>query len=186
MYLRADAGEYVRLDAQPQVDVNERSSMHEAKLSNNARKVQAALVVFGLDLVVVEFPESTRTAQEAADAIGCSVEQIVKSLVFQRQPSGHPILIAASGGNRVNEKRIKELLGEKIVRADAEFVKEVTGYPIGGVPPLAHTQPIETIIDEDLLQYKEIWAAAGTPNAVFRLSPHELALITKGKVEKIT
>ncbi|PKO08798.1 MAG: hypothetical protein CVU40_13430 [Chloroflexi bacterium HGW-Chloroflexi-2] len=156
------------------------------KLSKNAEKIQAALAAFGLDLEVVEFPESTRTAQEAADAIGCSVEQIVKSLVFQRIPSRQPLMIAASGGNRVNEKRIKELLGEKIVRADAEFVKEVTGYPIGGVPPLAHTQPIETFIDEDLLKYEEIWAAAGTPNAVFRLSPQELALITRGKVEKIT
>lgn len=160
--------------------------MSEKELSKNAKRVQAALAAFGLDLVVVEFPESTRTAQEAADAIGCSVEQIVKSLVFQRIPSRQPLMIATSGGNRVNEKHIKELLGEKIVRADAEFVKEVTGYPIGGVPPLAHTQPIETIIDEDLLKYEEIWAAAGTPNAVFRLSPQELALITRGKVEKIT
>ncbi|MBW6474287.1 MAG: hypothetical protein K0B14_14270, partial [Anaerolineaceae bacterium] len=81
---------------------------------------------------------------------------------------------------------IKEIMGEKIVRSDAEFVKEVTGFPIGGVPPLAHTQTIETIIDEDLLKYEEIWAAAGTPNAVFRLSPQELVLITNGKVEKIT
>ncbi|MBW6474362.1 MAG: YbaK/EbsC family protein [Anaerolineaceae bacterium] len=159
--------------------------MSEAKLSNNAKKVQAALSDFGLDLVVVEFPKSTRTAQEAADAIRCSVEQIVKSLVFQRQPSGKAVLIAASGGNRVNEKQIKEIMGEKIVRADAEFVRAVTGYPIGGVPPLAHTQPIETIIDEDLMNYEVIWAAAGTPNAVFRLSPQELVLITKGKVVSI-
>ncbi|PKO04104.1 MAG: hypothetical protein CVU41_18735 [Chloroflexi bacterium HGW-Chloroflexi-3] len=159
--------------------------MSKEKLSNNAKKVQAALAAFGLDLVVVEFPESTRTAQEAANAIGCSVEQIVKSLVFQRQPSGHPVLIAASGGNRVNEKRIKEILGEKIVRADAVYVKEVTGYPIGGVPPLAHAQPIETIIDEDLMKYEEIWAAAGTPNAVFPLEPQQLVMITSGRVEKI-
>lgn len=160
--------------------------MLEKELSKNAKQVQSALATFGLDLVVVEFPDSTRTAQEAADAIGCSVGQIVKSLVFQRQPSGKPLLIAASGGNRVNEKRIKEILGERIERADAEFVREVTGFPIGGVPPLAHTQPIETIIDEDLMQYDEIWAAAGTPNAVFRLKPHELVIITSGRVEKIT
>ena len=160
--------------------------MSEKELSKNAKRVQSALATFGLDLVVVEFPDSTRTAQEAADAIGCSVEQIVKCLVFQRFPSGRSLLIAASGGNRVNEKRIKELLGEKIVRADAEFVREVTGFPIGGVPPVGHTQPIETIIDEDLMQYDEIWAAAGTPNAVFRLSPPELAQITGGKVARIT
>ena len=160
--------------------------MSDKELSKNAKRVQTALAGFGLDLVVVEFPESTRTAQEAANAIGCQVEQIVKSLVFQRKPSGKPVLIAASGGNRVNVKRIKEILGENIVRAEAEFVKEVTGFPIGGVPPLAHTRPIETIIDEDLLQYEEIWAAAGTPNAVFRLSPQELVLITGGRVAKIT
>jgi len=158
----------------------------EKELSKNAKFVQAALAAFGLNLEVVEFPESTRTAQEAADAIGCALEQIVKSLVFQRQPSGLPLLIAISGGNRVNEKRIKEILGEKITRADADFVKTATGYPIGGVPPLAHPQPITTIIDQDLLQYEEVWAAAGTPNAVFRLHPKDLILITAGRVEKIT
>jgi prolyl-tRNA editing enzyme YbaK/EbsC (Cys-tRNA(Pro) deacylase) len=160
--------------------------MSDKQLSKNAKRVQTALAGFGLDLVVVEFPESTRTAQDAANAIGCQVEQIVKSLVFQCRPSGKAILIAASGGNRVNEKRIKEIFGEKIVRADAEFVRQVTGFPIGGVPPVAHTQPIETIIDEDLMQYQEIWAAAGTPNAVFPLKPQQLVLITEGKVEKIT
>ena len=160
--------------------------MSDKQLSKNAKRVQTALAGFGLDLVVVEFPESTRTAQDAANAIGCQVEQIVKSLVFQCRPSGKAILIAASGGNRVNEKRIKEILGEKIVRADAEFVRQVTGFPIGGVPPVAHTQPIETIIDKDLMQFQEIWAAAGTPNAVFPLEPQQLVLITAGKVEKIT
>ena len=160
--------------------------MNEKELTKNAKRVQVALSAYGLDLVVVEFPESTRTAQEAADAIGCLLEQIVKSLIFQRQPSGKPLLIAVSGGNRVNENRIKELLGEKIIRANIDFVKEVTGFPIGGVPPLAHTQQIETIIDQDLMQYDEIWAAAGTPNAVFRLTPQELLLITSGRLEKIT
>lgn len=160
--------------------------MQETNLSNKAKRVQSALAGFGLDLVVKEFPQSTRTAQEAADAIGCQVEQIVKSLIFQRKPSGKAILITASGGNRVNEKQIKEILGEKIVRADADFVRQVTGYPIGGVPPLGHDQKIDTIIDEDLMQYDEIWAAAGTPNAVFRLTPEQLRQITAGKVVKIT
>lgn len=160
--------------------------MSDKKLSNKAQRVQAALAEFGLDLVVMEFPESTRTAQEAAEAVGCQVGQIVKSLIFQRQPSGQAILIAASGSNRVNEKQIKVLLGEKILRADAEFVRRVSGYPIGGVPPLAHDQKIETIIDQDLLQYEQVWAAAGTPNAVFRLSPQQLVRITNGRLEKIT
>ncbi len=160
--------------------------MSDKKLSNKAQRVQAALAEIGLDLVVMEFPESTRTAQEAAEAVGCQVGQIVKSLIFQRQPSGQAILIAASGSNRVNEKQIKVLLGEKIVRADAEFVRQISGYPIGGVPPLAHDQKIETIIDQDLLQYEQVWAAAGTPNAVFRLSPQQLVRITNGRLEKIT
>lgn len=159
--------------------------MSEEKLSKNALRVQAALAEFGLDLVVAELPDSTRTAPEAAAAIGCTVEQIVKSLIFKTN-SNKPILIAASGGNRVNEKRIREIIGEKIARADADFVREVTGYPIGGIPPLAHNQKIETLIDQDLLQYEEIWAAAGTPNAVFRLTPQQLALITGGKIVKIT
>ncbi len=159
--------------------------MHEKKLSKNALRVQAALAEFGLDLVVVELPDSTRTAPEAAAAIGCTVEQIVKSLVFQTKPGGRAILITASGANRVNEKRIKEIVGEKVARAEIEFVRNVTGYPIGGIPPLAHNQPLETIIDEDLMQYDEIWAAAGTPNAVFKLTPQQLVMITQGRIEKI-
>ena len=158
--------------------------MAEKKLSNNAHRVQAALANFGLDLEVVELPDSTRTAPEAAAAIGCTEDQIVKSLIFKTK-SDKPVLITASGGNRVNEKRVREIIGEKIARADADFVREVTGYPIGGVPPIAHIQQIETIIDEDLLQYPEIWAAAGTPNAVFRLDPAQLVRMTQGKVEKI-
>ena len=160
--------------------------MSEMKMSLKAQRVQAALAAFGLDLVVMEFSESTRTAQKAAEAVGCQVGQIVKSLIFQRQPSGKAILVAASGGNRVNEKQIKVMLGEKIVRADADFVRQVSGYPIGGVPPLAHDQKIETIIDQDLLQYEEVWAAAGTPNAVFCLTPQQLVRITNGRVKKIT
>lgn len=159
--------------------------MENKKLSKNALRVQAALAEFGLDLVVVELPGSTRTAPEAAAAIGCTVEQIVKSLVFKTK-SGKSILITASGGNRVNEKRIREIIGEKIARADADFVREVTGYPIGGIPPVAHTHKIETLIDHDLMQYEEIWAAAGTPNAVFRLTPQQLVMITSGRIVKIT
>lgn len=159
--------------------------MQEKKLSKNAQRVQAALANFGLDLEVIELPDSTRTAPEAAAAIGCTVNQIVKSLIFKTK-SGKPILITASGSNRVNEKRIREIIGEKIARADADFVRKVTGFPIGGIPPLAHDQDIETIIDEDLLQYPEIWSAAGTPNAIFRLTPQQLVKITGGQVEKIT
>ena len=158
----------------------------ENELSINAQRVQTALSAFGLQLNVVELPASTRTAPEAAAAIGCTVEQIVKSLIFECQPSGKPVLIAASGSNRVSEARIFELIGEKITKANADFVRQVSGFPIGGVPPLAHNQKLDIIIDQDLLSFDEIWAAAGTPHAVFRLTPAQLVFITQGQVAKIT
>jgi prolyl-tRNA editing enzyme YbaK/EbsC (Cys-tRNA(Pro) deacylase) len=156
-----------------------------SELHPNAQRVQAALAAHGLTLTVIELPDSTRSAQEAAQAIGCQVQQIVKSLIFMRKESASPLLIAASGVNRVNEKVIGSLLGEKIIRPDADFVRLHTGYPIGGVPPLAHAHPLETLIDEDLLQYEEIWAAAGTPNAVFKLKPADLVVMTGGILTKI-
>ncbi len=154
-------------------------------LSPSAQKVQAVLRSFGLDLQVVELPDSTRTAQEAASAVGCQVGQIVKTLVFRRQVSGAPLLILASGANRVSEAHIQALLGEPIVKADADFVRHHSGFAIGGVPPLGHPQALETLIDADLLQYAEIWAAAGTPNAVFRLSPADLERMTGGRVIQV-
>jgi prolyl-tRNA editing enzyme YbaK/EbsC (Cys-tRNA(Pro) deacylase) len=138
-----------------------------------------------LALHVIELPASTRTVVEAAQAVGCQVGQIVKSLVFRKAISGSPLLIVASGAHRVNEARIGELVGEPIGKADADFVRQRTGYSIGGVPPVGHNEPIETLVDEDLLQYGEIWAAAGTPNAVFRLTPEELVRMTGGRVVKV-
>jgi prolyl-tRNA editing enzyme YbaK/EbsC (Cys-tRNA(Pro) deacylase) len=157
----------------------------ENGLSASARKVQAALDSLGLPLQVVELPASTRTAVEAAQAIGCQVGQIVKSLVFRRKNTGLPLLVIASGANRVNEKKINEEIGEMIGKADADFVRQQTGFAIGGVPPLGHTQPIQTLIDADLFNYQEIWAAAGTPFAVFRLTPADLVTITQGRVLEI-
>jgi len=151
-------------------------------LKKSAERVQTVLNEFGFDLNVVEFSDSTRTAQEAANAIGCTVGQIAKSLIFKGKTSQKPILIIASGTNRVNEKAIKEYTGEKLEKADAEFVLEHTGFAIGGIPPVGHTKPITTFIDEDLMQYDEIWAAAGTPNAVFKLTPKILVEITKGSI----
>jgi len=151
-------------------------------LKKSAEKVQDALNEFGLELNVVEFPKSTRTAQEAADTIGCTVGQIAKSLIFKGKASQKPILIIASGINRVNEKAIKQHIGEKLDKADADFVLSQTGFAIGGIPPVGHSYPITTLIDEDLMQYEEIWAAAGTPNAVFRLTPKDLAKIAKGDI----
>ena len=145
-----------------------------------AARVQEVLTELGLESRVVEFPSSTRTAQDAANTIGTSVGQIAKSLVFFA--GQEPILIIASGRNRVNEKKIRAHIGVKIKRADADKVRDATGYAIGGVPPVGHARPLRTLIAEDLMAYTEIYAAAGTPHAVFRLTPAELARITGGEV----
>lgn len=155
-------------------------------LSPAALKVQAALRQHGLDLQVVELAESTRTALEAAQVVGCELGQIVKSLVFRTKKTERPVLVLASGANRVDEKRLAELVGEKIGKADPDFVRQQTGFAIGGVPPLAHPQPLLTFIDQDLLQYATIWAAAGTPFAVFQLTPPQLLAVTGGAVTRIT
>ena len=155
-------------------------------LSPSARKVQQALEAQGLECRVVEMAETTRSAKDAARAVGCRVEQIVKSLVFRGKISHKAILIVASGVNRVSEEIIAERLGEPVEMPDADFVREKTGFAIGGVPPIAHTNPLETFIDEDLLSYEEIWAAAGTPRTVFKLTPADLRKITSGQVIKIT
>lgn len=144
-------------------------------------RVQAALDAAGLEHKVVCFDASTRTSDEAAAAVGCAVAQIAKSLVFRTKQSRSAVLVVASGANRVDEKRVAALVGEKIERADPDFVRETSGYAIGGVPPLAHAHPPGFIlIDEDLLQLAEIWAAAGAPNAVFRLTPKELVDLSGG------
>ncbi len=155
-------------------------------LSSSAQKVQQALSALGLRLEVIELPASTRTSQEAAQALGCQVGQIAKSIVFQALTSHRPILVIASGANRVNERLIGELIGEKIGKADADFVRNRTGFVIGGVPPLAHTEHLQTFIDQDLLQYPKIWAAAGTSHAVFRLAPKDLLRMTGGTVTRVT
>lgn len=148
-------------------------------------KVKRALEVQGYDLLIKEMPSSTRTATEAAEAIGCGLGQIVKNLIFKLKDSQKPIMVIASGPNRVDEKLFKNLLGEKLVKADADFVVKHTGFSIGGVPPLALDNPIETYLDEDLMAYDEIWAAAGTPNSVFRLTPEILKKITGGTVTRV-
>lgn len=148
----------------------------------SALQVQETLRQLGYSNAVVELPDSTRTAQEAAAAIGCDVAQIVKSIVFRLKDSGTPLLVAASGVNRVNENRVKEVVHENPGKADADFVREHTGYVIGGVAPIGHPERIQTLIDGDLLQYDQIWAAAGHPKAVFSLTPSELVAMTGGQV----
>ncbi len=156
-----------------------------AALSPSARKVQAALAAFGLGLEVRQFDASTRTASDAAAAIGCTVGQIAKSILFRAASSGRPVLVIACGTNRVDEKKVAALLGEKLGKADAEFVRSQTGFAIGGVPPVGHDVRPEIFVDQDLMAFAEIWAAAGTPNAVFRLTPRDLARITGGRVATI-
>lgn len=155
------------------------------ELSDSAKKVQDALAALGLPLQVVELPGSTRTAQEAASAIGCEVAQIVKSILFRGKNTGQAILVLASGINRINEKRLGDLVGEPVEKADADFVRQQTGFAIGGVPPLALNRPLRAFIDQDLFNYPEIWAAAGTPHAVFCLKSGDLERITGGIVIKV-
>jgi prolyl-tRNA editing enzyme YbaK/EbsC (Cys-tRNA(Pro) deacylase) len=151
-------------------------------LSPSAQKIQDILSRFGSNMKVIEFTESTRTAQEAADRVGCQLGQIVKSMIFKGQASNKGILVLTSGSNRVDEKKISQYAGDTIGRADPDFVRIMTGFAIGGVPPVGHTNPVETYIDEDLLQYTTVWAAAGTPNAVFELLASDLVKITSGKI----
>src|SRR4051812_10804794 len=136
--------------------------------------------VLGPAFQVLEFGESTRTAADAAAAIGCSVAQIAKCLIF-RLGSGKPVLVVASGTNRVDEKKLAQVLGEPIGRADADFVREKTGFAIGGVPPVGHRETPIILVDADLMEFQTIWAAAGTPKAVFRLTPAELLALTGGR-----
>jgi Cys-tRNA(Pro) deacylase len=154
------------------------------QLSSSAQKIQNLLSELGYAYTVIEHAESTRTAQEAADRAGCELGQIIKSLIFMGK-SGKPILVLTSGANRVNEKRISEYAGEKISRADADFVRRVTGFAIGGVPPIGHVEKMETYIDEDFLTYQTVWAAAGTPNAIFELKMDDLQKMTGGRIAQV-
>jgi prolyl-tRNA editing enzyme YbaK/EbsC (Cys-tRNA(Pro) deacylase) len=158
-----------------------------AALPPSAQRVQALLRAAGHNGEVVQFAETTRTAAEAAAAIGCEVAQIAKSVIFRAKPSDRPVLVLASGRNRVNEKLVAERLvakglGDGIVRADADYVRDKTGFAIGGVAPVGHVTPAIVFIDRDLLGFTQIWAAAGTPYAVFSLTPDELVRLTGGEV----
>jgi prolyl-tRNA editing enzyme YbaK/EbsC (Cys-tRNA(Pro) deacylase) len=159
--------------------------MNQKPLSPSAQKIQDQIKSLGYDYVVIEHAESTRTAQEAADRAGCELGQIVKSLIFKGKESGKPILVLTSGSNRVDEKRISEYAGESIGRADADFVRAVTGFAIGGVPPFGHLQKLETYFDEDFLQYETIWAAAGTPNAIFEVKTSDLQTMADAKTVRV-
>jgi prolyl-tRNA editing enzyme YbaK/EbsC (Cys-tRNA(Pro) deacylase) len=156
-------------------------------LKDSVERVREALAALGLQTEIREFSASTRTSSDAAAAIGCSVAQIAKSLVFRAKPSGRAVLVMASGANRVDEAKLAAALGETIGKADAEFVRAETGFAVGGVSPVGHDRGalgirLKTFIDEDLMGLSEIWAAAGSPNSVFRLTPQDLLRATDGQI----
>jgi prolyl-tRNA editing enzyme YbaK/EbsC (Cys-tRNA(Pro) deacylase) len=154
----------------------------EAALAPAAQRVQEKLREAGSSCEVVMMATTARTSAEAAAAIGCSVAQIAKSLVFRAKSSGRAVLVIASGTNRVDERKIAAALGEPIGKADADFVRDKTGYAIGGVAPVGHDRGVRIFIDADLRQYPDIWAAGGHPHAVFRLTFDELLRLTQGTV----
>ena len=151
-------------------------------LPPSAATVQKAAEAMGLNVAVRIMPASTRTVAEAAAACGCPEGAIVKSLIFMGKQTGRPYLLLVSGANRVDEKKAAETLGEPLMRADARFVRTVTGYAIGGIPPIGHLHPLVPHMDGDLFQYGTVWAAAGTPNAVFPVDPKALRDATRATV----
>jgi prolyl-tRNA editing enzyme YbaK/EbsC (Cys-tRNA(Pro) deacylase) len=157
----------------------------DLSLGPSVRRVQEALAAAGGGHTVIALEQSARTSAQAASALGCRVDQIAKSLVFRGEQSQRAVLVITSGANRVDERKIASLISEPIGRADAEFVRQRTGFAIGGVAPVAHTEPLTVLIDEDLLQWSEIWAAAGHPNTVFKLTPADLVRLTAGRVAAV-
>ncbi len=161
--------------------------MMQPKLAKSAASVQEALDKLKLECKVLELPNSTRTAIDAASSIGCDIGQIVKSLIFRTKKTEKPILVLASGPNQVDIKTIEGCVGESITKADANFVREITGFAIGGISPVGHKNAIDFIyIDRDLLDLDEVWAAAGTPNAVFCIKSRDLLRATSGKVVSLS
>ena len=145
---------------------------------------QARLAERGIDIEPREMDESTHTAQQAADALGCSVAAIVKSLLFEAD--GEPVLVLASGPNRVDTALIEELLGVSVTMSDAKRVKAVTGSSIGGVPPFGHPEPLRTVLDETLLGLPVVWAAAASAHSVFSIEPQRLAEVTGATVARVS
>lgn len=147
-----------------------------------SEKIQKEILKLKIDTNVIVFDKTTKTAKDAATALNCDVAQIVKSIVFKGKNSQKPILILVSGVNRVDEKNVGKIIGEEIEKADADFVKEKTGFAIGGVSPIGHKNDIDIFFDEDLLKFDIVWAAAGTSNSVFKINPKVLLEVTNAKI----
>lgn len=157
-----------------------------ADLKPAAQRVQDALRDKGLESQVRHMSQATRSADEAAAACGCSVGQIVKSLVFRGAVSGKPYLLLVSGANRVNQEHVARVIGEALRRPDANDVRDITGFAIGGIPPLGHRTPLATYMDAALVDYALVWAAGGTPNAVFPIAPQRLAAAAGASIISVT
>jgi prolyl-tRNA editing enzyme YbaK/EbsC (Cys-tRNA(Pro) deacylase) len=155
-------------------------------LSPSAARFQQALAGLGFAGQVVQLEATTRTARDAAQAIGCGIEQICKSLVFRGQRTGEPVLVIASGVNRVDEHLMADIVGEPVKLADPDYVRQHSGYAIGGVPPFGHPARLRTVVDPDLLQHATVWAAAGHPQAVFELTPADLIRVSAAEVHAVS
>ncbi len=154
-------------------------------LKHSSQRIQNLLQDYHLEVKVIEFKQLTRTSKETAELIGCEVGQIAKTLIFKGEKTHQPICVIMSGKNRLDEMKIVEYLGEGIEKPDADFITEHTKFAIGGVPPLGYPLDNQPLIDEDLMTYQEIWAAAGTPYAVFRITPNDLLKITRAQIVTI-
>jgi len=154
-------------------------------LPRSSRRVRDALVELGLPADIHRLADSTRTAPEAAAAVGCELGAIVKSLVFRGASSGEPLLALVSGSNRADEALVADAVGEPVERPDAAYVREATGYSIGGIPPVGHPAPVRVVVDEDLLRFETVWAAAGNPHAVFPIAPADLVAATGAVVTRL-
>lgn len=157
----------------------------QSALSSSAQKVQDALVAMGSKAIVVEHEHPGRTAAEAALLLLCDIAQIAKSIIFKSASTGQSVLVITSGANRVDEKKVTAILGDKLTKADAAFVREQTGFAIGGVPPFAHANPRAILLDVDLLKFDQVFPAGGTPHAMFAIDPNELLRISGAQLSDI-
>lgn len=155
-------------------------------MSKSLARVEAALREAGLDITPLEMPGETRTAQQAADAAGCALDQIVKSILFAGEASGRLYLFLTAGGNQVAPDRATALAGEALVRADIATVRSVTGFAIGGVAPVGHLTPLPAWADPRLTEFAQVWAAAGTPRHIFPIAPDDLLRITGARLAAFT
>ena len=160
--------------------------MSEAPRQSSIDRVREAADRLGLSIDILQMERSTRTAEEAAQACGCSVAQIVKSLVFENEADGSLVLCLVSGANQVNINYVSEQYGISLKRCDTRRVRDETGFAIGGVAPIGHLKPLAILMDETLLRFDEVWAAAGRPDSVFRVDPRRLAGVINARVADVT